>query len=400
VSTQTKRAYRYRFYPTEEQARQLARTFGCCRFVYNWGLATRKHASFHEGKNLYYSDLAAMLPALKEEYPWLAEVSSVPLQQALRHLERAFVNFFEGRADYPVFKKKRNGQSATYAANAFTWDGTFLTLAKMDAPLDIRWHRPFPKDLKPSSVTVSRDSAGRYFVSMLVREEIKALPVSPKMVGLDLGLTSFVVTSDGEDIPNPKYYRRSEQKLATLQRRHARKQKGSKNREKARKKVARQHARIADQRRDYQQQQSHRITFENQVICVESLAVKHMVKNPHLAKSISDVGWGEFTRQLSYKANWYGRTLVKIDQWFPSTKTCHVCHYVLPELDLSVREWVCPNCGTLHQRDHNAAKNVLSEGLSALNACGGDVRPVAVRAAQAVAGETGTSAREGRSPAL
>ena len=399
MSTQTKRAYRYRFYPTEEQARQLARTFGCVRFVYNWGLATRKHAYFHEGKSLYYNDLAAMLPALKEEYPWLAEVSSVPLQQALRHLDRAYVNFFEGRADYPVFKKKRGDQSATYAANAFAWDGNCLTLAKMETPLDIRWHRPLPEGVKPSSVTVTRDSAGRYFVSLLVREEIKPLPVTPKMVGLDLGLVSFIVTSDGEEFATPKYYRRNERKLATLQRRHARKKQGSKNREKARKKVARQHARIADQRRDYQHQHSHRITFENQVICVESLAVKNMVKNPHLAKSISDVGWGEFTRQLGYKAVWYGRTLVKIDRWFPSSKTCHVCHFLLPELDLSVREWVCPYCGALHQRDHNAAQNVLAEGLSVL-ACGGSVRPVPVRAGQAVAGETGTSAREGRSPAL
>jgi putative transposase len=399
MSTQTKRAYRYRFYPTQEQARQLARTFGCVRFVYNWGLATRKHAYFHEGKSLYYCDLAAMLPALKRHSPFLAEVSSVPLQQALRHLDRAYVNFFEGRADYPVWKSKRHDQSATYTANAFSWDGHALTLAKMDAPLAIRWHRPLPQGAKPSSVTVTRDSAGRYFISMLVREQIAPLPVTAKMVGLDLGLASLVVTSDGQDIANPKYYRRNEQKLAKLQRRHAHKQKGSKNREKARKKVARQHARIVDQRRDYQHQQSHRITFENQVICVESLAVKHMVKNHCLAKSISDVGWGEFTRQLSYKANWYGRTLVKIDQWFPSSKTCHVCHYVLAELDLSVRKWVCPNCGALHQRDHNAAKNVLAEGLSVL-ACGGDVRPVPVRAGQAVARETGTSAREGRSPAL
>jgi putative transposase len=327
-------------------------------------------------------------------------VSSVPLQQALRHLDRAYVNFFEGRAEHPVFKKKHGDQSATYAANAFIWDGQALTLAKMDAPLDIRWHRPLPEGAKPSSVTVSRDSAGRYFLSILVREDIKALPVTPRMVGLDLGLTSFVVTSDGEDIAPPKYYRRSERKLATLQRRHARKQKGSKNREKARRRVARQHARIADQRRDYQHQHSHRITFENQVICVESLAVKNMVKNHCLAKSISDVGWGEFIRQLGYKAKWYGRTLVKIDRWFPSSKTCHSCHFVLPELDLSVREWVCPNCGALHQRDHNAAQNVLAEGLSVLAACGGSVRRGEVRASHAAPGEAGNSGREARSPAL
>jgi putative transposase len=402
VSTQskTKRTYRYRFYPTQEQAGQLARTFGCGRFVYNWGLATRKHAYFHEGKSLSYNGLAAMLPALKEEYPFLSEVSAVPLQQTLRHLERAFVNFFEGRADYPVFKKKRNDRSATYAANAFTWDGSTLTLAKMEAPLDIRWHRPLPKDAKPSSVTVSRDGAGRYFISILVQEEIAKLAITPKTVGLDLGLTSFVVTSDGEDIPNPKYYRQNERKLAKAQQRHARKKKGSKNREKARKKVARLHARIADCRRDYQHQRSTRLMHENQVVCVESLAVKNMVKNPHLSKSISDVGWGEFTRQLGYKAAWYGRFLVKIDRFFPSTKRCSACGYVLEELDLSVREWVCPNCGVTHQRDHNAAKNVWAEGLSVLAACGGSVRHGEVRASHAAPGEAGTSAREGRSPAL
>lgn len=219
MSTQTKRAYRYRFYPREEQAKQLARTFGCCRFVYNWGLATRKHAYKGLGKSLSYHDLAGMLPALKERYPWLREVSAVPVQQALRHLERAYVNFFEGRAEYPTFKKKRNEQSATYAANAFTWDGSTLTLAKMDAPLDICWHRPLPKGAKPSSVTVSKDSAGRYFVSILVRETIKPLPITPKMVGLDLGLKSFVVTSDGEEIANPKYFARDEKKLARAQRR-------------------------------------------------------------------------------------------------------------------------------------------------------------------------------------
>ena len=188
VSTQTKRAYHYRFYPTEEQARQLARTFGCVRFVYNWGLATRKHAYFHEGKSLSYSDLAALLPALKRHYPFLAEVSSVPLQQALRHLDRAYVNFFEGRTGYPVWKSKRNDQSATYAANAFSWDGHALTLAKMAAPLAIRWHRALPEGAKPSSVTISRDSAGRYFISILLREQIAPLPITAKMVGLDLGL--------------------------------------------------------------------------------------------------------------------------------------------------------------------------------------------------------------------
>ena len=397
MSKKTKRAYRYRFYPTDEQKKLLAQTFGCCRFVYNWGLATRKTAYFESGQGLYYHDLAAMLPALKQEYPWLAEVSSVPLQQALRHLDSAFVNFFEGRAEYPVFKKKHNDQSATYASNAFQWDGTSLTLAKMDAPLDIRFHRPLPEGAKPTTITVTKDRANRYFVSILLAEEIKPLPLSPKMVGLDLGLKSLVVTSDGQDIANPKYFARDEKKLAKVQRNLARKKKGSKNRAKARLKVARLHAKIADRRRDYQHKLSTRIVNENQVVCVESLAVKNMVKNHSRALAISDVGWGELVRQLDYKSHWYGRTLVKIDRWHPSSKRCSACGYVLEDLDLSVREWVCPNCGVWHERDHNAATNVLAEGLSVL-ACGGAVRPVRPRGRQARAVEAGKPTREGGKP--
>ena len=201
----TKRAYKFRFYPTEEQKIILAQTFGCARFVYNWGLSTRKTAYFLHGKSLYYNDLAAMLPNLKHQFPWLAEVSSVPIQQALRHLDRAFVNFFEGRAEYPTFKKKRNEQSATYASNAFKWDGKALTLAKMNEPLDIVWHRSLPLGSKPSSVTISKDCANRYFVSILVEDDIRPLPVTPKMVGLDLGIKSMVALSTGESVGNPRY---------------------------------------------------------------------------------------------------------------------------------------------------------------------------------------------------
>jgi putative transposase len=390
VSKQTKRAYKYRFYPTTEQKSILAQTFGCCRFVYNWGLSIRKTAYFESGKSLYYNDLAAMLPALKEQYPWLRDASSVPLQQALRHLDRAFVNFFEGRAEYPTFKKKRREQSATYASNAFTWDGQALTLAKMDAPLQIVWHRPLPKGCKPSSVTITKDSANRYFVCILVAEEIKPLPVVNKMVGLDLGIKSMVALSTGEQVGNPSYAARDQKKLAKAQRRLAKKKKGSKNRAKARLKVAKIHARIVDRRRDYQHKLSARIVHENQVMCVESLAVKNMVKNHCLAKAISDVGWGEFVRQLDYKARWYGRTLVKIDRWYPSSKTCHACKHVLDSLSLDIREWVCPACGVVHDRDTNAAKNILAEGLS-VAACGGNVRPVVVRAKQAVASEAGNA---------
>ena len=390
MSKQTKRAYKYRFYPTAEQKEQLAQTFGCCRFVYNWGLSMRKTAYKEQGEKLSYYSLAAMLPALKQEYPWLAEVSSVPLQQALRHLDRAFVNFFEGRAQYPTFKKKGHEQSATYAANAFTWDGEHLTLAKMDDPLNIRFHRPLPDGSKPSSVTISKDSAHRYFVSFLIEEDITPLPVTAKIVGLDVGIKSMVVTSDGYTYDNPKFFAKAEKKLAKAQRRLARKKVGSKNRSKARLKVARIHTRIADRRRDYQHKLSTQIVHENQVICFETLSVKNMVKNHSLAKAISDVGWGEFVRQLEYKAHWYGRSLVKIDRFYPSSKTCSACGHVLESLTLDVREWICPECGVCHDRDINAAKNILTEGLS-VAACGGSVRPVRAKARRATPIEAGNA---------
>ena len=214
-------------------------------------------------------------------------------------------------------------------------------------------------------MTVSKDKIGRYFVSILVEEEITPLAPTEKTVGIDLGLKSFLITSDSETIANPKYYARDEKNLAKAQRKHAKKKKGSQNREKARKKVAKLHARIADTRRDFQHQVLTKLIRENQVICLETLNVKGMRQNHCLAKAISDVGWGGFVRQLEYKANWYGRTLVKIDRWYPSSKTCSACGHVLESLTLDVREWACPSCGVCHDRDINAAQNILTEGLSA-----------------------------------
>jgi putative transposase len=317
----------------------------------------------------------------RAESAWLAEVSSVPLQQSLRHLERAFVNFFEGRAKYPKFKKKHGSQAATYTTSAFIWKDGQLTLAKMQTPLAIRWSRPLPEGASPTTVTVSRDPAGRYFVSLLVEEEMAPLRATSAVVGVDLGLTDVVTLSTGEKTGNERFLRQDEKRLARLQRRHARKCKGSQNREKARRKVAKLHARIADRRRDFQRKLTTRLIRENQTIYVESLAVKQMLQHPTLAKAIADVGWGELLRQLEYKATWYGRALITIDRWYPSSKTCSVCGYVLEALDLEEREWVCPMCGVQHDRDTNAARTILAEGLRqsaaglAVAACGGGVRP-------------------------
>lgn len=395
-----KRAYKYRFYPTPEQARNLAQTFGCCRFVYNYALSTRKRAYFDHGVKIKTSQLSAAITALKKEEgtAWLRDVSSVPLQQALRHLDAAYTNFFEGRAHYPTFKKKHKGQSATYTDNAFTWRDGDLTLAKQKEPLDIVWSRPLPEGARISSVTVSKDPSGRSFISILVEQGIETLPMAEKVVGVDLGLKSLLITSDGETIPNPKHLYRYEKKLAHAQRKHAKKKKGSKNRDKARKKVARLHAKIADTRRDSQHQVTTKLIRENQVICLEDLHIAGMLKNHCLAKAISDVGWGEIGRQLKYKAKWYGRTVVKIDRWEPTSKTCSACGYKLDTLTLDVREWVCPECGVCHDRDINAACNILAAGLAVVSACGESVRPVDSKGSQAALGETGRLSREGENP--
>lgn len=372
-----KRAYRFRFNPTPEQEQVLARTFGCARFAYNHMLRLRTDAWFKEQKRVGYHDTSALLTELKKtpEHAWLNEVSSVPVQQALRHLQTAFANFFAKRAAYPAFKRKDGPQSAEYTTSAFKWDGKAIKLAKMDAPLAIRWSRTLPKAAKVTTVTVSKDAAGRYFVSLLCDDTVAPKPEAAGKVGIDLGLTHFAILSTGEKIAAPNTFRKNEAKLAKLQRRLAKKQKGSKNRAKARLKVSRLHARITDARRDFLHKLSTRLISENQVIAVETLAVSNMQKNRCLAKSISDASWSEFVRQLEYKAQWYGRTLVGIDRWYPSSKRCSDCGHTAPKMPLSVREWTCPECGSIHDRDVNAARNVLAAGLAA-PVCGENVSPV------------------------
>ncbi|MEU4534959.1 RNA-guided endonuclease TnpB family protein [Streptosporangium sp. NPDC023825] len=361
-----KRAYRFRFYPTPEQAEELARTFGCVRLVYNKALEERTRAYTLQGRRVSYVESSAKLTEWKRggDYDFLSEVSSVPLQQALRHLQTAFASFFAKRAKYPTFKsRKKSRLSAEYTRSAFRWREGRLTLAKMDQPLAIVWSRPLPEGAEPSTVTVSKDAAGRWFASMLVEEKINPLPPVKRNVGVDVGITALATLSTGEKIVNPRHERRDRRKLAKAQRDLARKEKGSANRQKAKLAVARVHARIADRRRDHLHKVTTRLVRENQVIAVEDLTVRNMVRNRSLARAISDASWREMRSMLEYKAQWYGRTVVAVDRWFPSSKLCSACGTLQEKMPLNVREWTCA-CGAVHDRDVNAAKNVLAAGLA------------------------------------
>lgn len=357
-------AYRYRCYPNASQRAVLARTFGATRYVYNWALRLRTDAFYERGERISYVQSSALLTALKraEGQEWMNEISSVPMQQVLRHLDTAYRNFFAGTASYPAFHKKHGPQSAEYTSSAFSWRDGKLTLAKMGSPLKVRWSRPLPHDAKPTTVTVTRDTAGRCFVSIRIKVAHVALPATDSVVGIDLGIASLVTLSTGEKIDNPRFAARDAKRLAKAQRALAHKQKGSKRREKAKRRVARIHARIADRRQDTLHKLSTRLIRENQTIAVESLAVKNMIKNHALAAAISDSGWGEFVRQLRYKADWYGRTLVEIDRWYPSSKRCHRCGHIVETLPLDIRQWTCPECGAVHDRDVNAAINIAGAG--------------------------------------
>ncbi len=363
------RAYKYRFYPTPEQVQLLEQTFGCTRFIYNSILRWRTDAYYNDQTKVNYNSASSHLTELKKkpEFSWLNDVSCVPLQQSLRHQQTAFKNFFEGRAKYPTFKKKRSKQSAEFTKSAFKYRDGKLYIAKSKQPLDIRLSRDIPNE--PTTITISKDSAGRYFVSCLCRFEPKPLPISKNTVGIDLGLTDLVITSTGSKSGNPRHTKRYANKLAKAQRVLSKKKKGSSNFHKARKKVARIQAKIADCRRDFTHKLTTALINENQMIATESLSVKNMVKNPKLSKAISDANWGELVNQLKYKADWYGRTLIQIDKWYPSSKRCNCCGHVVDSLPLNVRNWTCPACESELDRDTNAALNIKAVGQTVL-ACG------------------------------
>jgi len=369
-------AFKYRFYPTVEQEDLLKRTLGCARLVYNRALAARTEAWYGRQERVGYSQTSSMLTEWKktDELEFLNDVSCVPLQQGLRHLQSAFTNFFAGRAKYPRFKKKRNGGSAEFTKSAFKFREGKVYLAKCSEPLPIRWSRPLPDGVVPSTVTVKQTPSGRWSVSLRIDVDVQPLPIVKKVVGIDVGINSLIATSDGNKVVNPKTFKAKYRKLRKVQKALSRKQKGSKNREKARVKVARIHQEISDTRLDFLHKLTTQLIRDNQVIAVEDLSVKNMIKNHSLAQAISDASWGELMRQLEYKALWYGRNLVKIDKWFPSSKRCSNCGHVVDTLPLSIRSWDCPKCGANHDRDVNASVNIKAAGLAVL-VCGATVRP-------------------------
>jgi putative transposase len=375
-----KARHTYRIYPTDEQAKQLAQTFGCVRYVWNWALNLRS-VGFKNGERINYAQTSAALTKLKKqpEVAWLNDVSSVPLQQVLRDLQSAYTNFFDKRTGYPSFKRKFGPQSAEYTKSGFLFDaGTrTLKLAKIGA-VKVQWSRDTV--LEPSSIRVLRDASGRYFVSMVVEVAPIALPTTGETVGIDFGLNRLATLSTGERIANPKHSYRHQKRMVFLQRRLARKTKGSNRRKHAVHAVAKLHAKIGDTRKDAAHKLTTTLVKGFDTICIEDLNLRGMVKNHSLARSVSDAGIGMIARMLESKAECYGRTLVKIDRWFPSSKMCSACGHINSAVVLGVKQWKCPSCGTHHDRDDNAAANIKAVGQT-VSAHGGTVRPKAASAA-------------------